>query len=190
MATFNVPENVTVDDFFRTHVPAQFQEITEGVDLSSMDGLEFTLQFDIEGKKYCLKITGGAELEMIEGGVEKPVLALSLSEPDWRDAVTGKVEGTFDRFIDPLQIADPTRYNALLSTKGTLHVVLRGGNGSTTKASLVFNAAAQPQVTMTLVLSDWEALQNKEVAGPMLFMSGKLKADGDMMFLMALQQLL
>jgi len=190
MPAFNVPETVTVDDFFRTHVPAQFKEITEGVDLASMDGLEFTLQFDIEGKKYCLRITGGTELEMIQGGVEKPVLALSLSESHWRDAVTGKVEGTFDRFIDPMQIADPTRYKTLLSTKGTLHVVLKGDDGSTTQASLVFNAAAKPQVTMTLALSDWVALQNKEVPGPMLFMSGKLKADGDMMFLMALQQLL
>jgi putative sterol carrier protein len=190
MTVFNVPEDVTVEDFFSTHVPAQFKEITEGADLSSMDGLEFTLQFDIEGKIYCLKITNGTDLEMIEGGTEKPVLALSLSESDWRNAVTGKVEGTFDRFIDPMQIADPTRYNALLSTKGTLHVVLQGGNGSTTKASLVFNAAAQPQVTMTLALSDWVSLQNKEAVGTQLFMSGKLKADGDMMFLMALQQLL
>ena len=47
MATFNVPEDVSVDDFFKTHVPEQYQKITEGVDLSSMAGLEFTLQFDI-----------------------------------------------------------------------------------------------------------------------------------------------
>ena len=190
MATFTVPEGVTVEDFFRTHVPAQFKEITEGVDLSSMDGLEFTLQFDVEGKKHCLKITNGTELEMIEGGVEKPVLALSLSESDWRNAVTGKVQGTFDRFIDPMQIADKTRYNTLLSTKGTLHVVLEGDNGSTTKASLVFNGEAKPEVTMTLALADWVDLQNKEVVGTQLFMNGKLKADGDMMFLMTLQQLL
>ena len=190
MVTFNVPEDVSVDDFFKIHVPDQFNKITEGVDLSSMTGLEFTLQFDIEGKKYCLKITNGTELEIIEGGVQSPVFALSLSESDWRDAVTGRVQGTFERFIDPMQIADKTRYNKLLATKGTMHVVLEGDNSATTKASLIFNAEAQPEVTITLALSDWVAMQNKEVAGTQLFMSGKLKPQGDMMFLMSLEQLL
>lgn len=48
MATFTAPEDVSVEGFFRTRVPARFKEITTGVDLSSVDGLGFTLQFDRE----------------------------------------------------------------------------------------------------------------------------------------------
>lgn len=190
MAGFNVPENVSVEDFFKNHVPKQFKEMTAGVDLSALSGKAFTLQFDVAGKKYCLNIQGGADVQVLEGGVDKPVLALQMSESDWRDAVTGKLAGVIDRFIDPGQVADKQRYGTLLATNGTMTVELKKPDGSTMPIAMAFNGAGQPAVTIKLSLEDWVAMQNKQVDGQTLVMSGKMQFEGDMMFLMSLQQLI
>jgi putative sterol carrier protein len=190
MARFDIPENIKVEDFYTNYLPKQFKELTSGVEMSAMAGKEFTLQFTIEGKKYCLKITNGKELEVIEGGIDKPMLTLSLSESDWRAAVTSRIEGILDRFTDTTQIADTARYNKLLSTKGTLNVELTKDDGTIMPIAMIFNGEEKPLVTIKLALSDWVAMQRGEVNGQVLFMSGKMKATGDMMFLMSLQQLI
>ncbi len=190
MAQFSVPEDIGVKDFFNDHVPQQFEEIMSETDMSAMADKEFTLQFDVGGKKYCLRITNGKELEIVEGGIDKPVLSLTLSESDWRDSVTGKVEGVIDQFTDPSQIADPTRYSKLVSTKGAMDLVLKKDDGSTMPITMVFNGTDKPQVSLSLALSDWVAMQKKEVNGQALFMNGRMQTKGDLMFLMNLQSLI
>ena len=190
MATFQVPATVEVDEFYRKILPAQFKELSAGVDFSAMAGKEFTLQFNIGGRKYCLRIVGGGDLEVIEGGIDKPMLTLVLSESDWRDSVTGRIEGILDRFTDTSQVADTARYQRLLSTRGTLNVELARGDGPVMPIAMIFNGQEKPAVSMRLALSDWVAMQRKEVNGQTLFMSGKMKATGDMMFLLSLQELI
>lgn len=189
MPAFNVPDDVTVEDFYKNYVPRQFEQITESLDVSAMEGKEFTLQFDIGDKKYCLRVTSGKNLEVIEGGIESPMLALALSESDWRDAVTGKLEGLLDRFTGPGQVSDTQRYNRLLATKGTLYLELTKDDGTVMPITMRFNGQDKPSVTMRLSLADWVAMQKKQVNGQVLFMSGRMKATGDMVFLMSLQQL-
>ncbi|MDD5712698.1 MAG: SCP2 sterol-binding domain-containing protein [Smithellaceae bacterium] len=190
MAQFNVPEDIGVADFFTNYVPKQFEELTAGVDLSSMAGKVFSLQFNVAGEKYCLNIKDGKELEIVAGGIDKPVLSLAMSEKDWRDSITGKIEAGIDRFTDPAQIADPDLYKNICSTKGTLSLELRKPDGSVMPLTMVFNGESSPTVQMNLDMPDWVAMQKKETNGPALFMGGKLKFQGDMMFLMALQRLL
>ncbi len=190
MVRFTVSEDVGVHDFFTKIVPEQFQEISGQTDLSMMAGKEFTLQFHVDDLIYCLRVQDGKDLEIVEGGIEKPMIALKVSEADWRDAVTGKTEGVIDRFTDPAQVADLDRYNKLLATKGTLHLELRRETGDIMLADLVFNGEATPEVTIKLAMSDWVDMQNGETNGQVLFMSGKMQAQGDMMFLMSLQTLM
>jgi len=190
MSRFTVSEDVSVHDFFTKFVPEQFRQIAAETDLSAMAGRQFTLQFQVDGKRYCLRVQGGKDLEIVEGGIDKPMLELKVSEADWRDAVTGKSQGVIDRFTDPAQAADLDRYNRLLVTKGTLHLELKKPDGSVLPVDLVFNGEAKPEVTIKLAMSDWVAMQNGEVNGQILFMSGKLQAQGDMVFLISLQALL
>jgi len=190
MALFNVPANVKVDDFFKTYVPKQFSELTKGVDLSGMAGKELTVQFDIDGKKYCLKIKDGKNLTVIPGGIDKPVLCVALNEADWRAAVTGQMEGVIDRFADPAQAANPDILNTMLSTKGCLKVELKKPDGNLMPFSMVFNGETQPCGTIKLSLDNWRAMQKKETNGQNLFMAGQMQIDGDMMFLMSLNALL
>jgi len=190
MALFKVPKDVSVDDFFKSHVPKQFAEMTKSADMSAMAGKEFTVQFDVSGKKYGLRIKDGKSLNVIAGGMDKPMLGLKLNEPDWRDTVTGKTEGIIDRFTDPSQAADPAMFSNLLSTRGTLHVELRKPDGSVMPFSMTFNGEAQPAATIKLSLSDWVSMQKKETNGQNLFMAGKMQFEGDVVFLMSLNNLL
>lgn len=189
MVEFKVPADVSVKDFFLNYVPKQFNEIVAGADLSAMAGKEFTLQFNIDGQKYCMKIKDGKGLEVIEGGVDKPMLALTLSEKDWRDSITGRVPNAMDQFTDPTQAADITRYEALQRTKGALHLELKKDDGGVLPVTITFNGESSPVVTLKLMMADWIAMQKKETDGQTLFMSGKMNFDGDMVFLMALQSL-
>lgn len=187
MALFNAPKDVKVDDFFKSIVPEQFSEMVKGKDLSVMKGKDFSLQFDVGGKKYCLLIKDGDKLQMVEGGVDKPMLCICMNEPDWRAAVTGQAGGVIDNFSDPGQMTSIDRYNTLLGTKGKLIVDLDNGK---MKFSMIFNGESSPEGTMKLSTEDWVAVQKKETNGQNLFMSGKLSIDGDMMFLMGLNALL
>jgi len=189
MVEFKVPADVSVDDFFKNYVPRQFQETLAAVNVSAMAGKEFTLQFNIEGKKYCLRIKDGKNLEVIPGGMKKAMLSLTIGESFWRDAITGKVPGAMDQFTDPSQVADVHRYNLLQITKGTLKVELTKNDGQVVPMTLTFNGEAAPEVTLKLALSDWLAMQKKETDGQSLFLAGKMQFEGDIAFLMQLQSL-
>ena len=190
MVEFNVPANISVEDFFKVHVPKQFQDALSKVDLAFLAGKAFTLQFDIDAKKYCVKVSGNKNLEIIPGGIDHPMLTLALSEAFWRDAVTGKVAGAMDQFTNPAQMADAKRYDLIQNTKGTLKVEMKLESGQVVPLTIRFNAAAAPETTIKLAMSDWIAMQKKETDGQNLVMAGKMQFDGDVMFLMQLQNLL
>lgn len=190
MATFKVPEDVSVDAFFNEFVPAQFGDLIGGADLSSLKGKEVTLQFNISDKVYCLKITDGTKLEVVKGGIPNAMLTLTISEKDWRDSVTGKIEGLIDQFTDPAQMADARRLSTLMTTKGACTMQLKKADGNTIPVTMTFNGEDKPGVTLNLDLPDWISMQKKETTGQALFMNGKLKFTGDMVLLMKLQTMM
>jgi len=189
MPKFNVPEDVTIEDFFRDFVPKQFEETIGGVDLSFLDDAGFTLSFDIEGKKFGVKVTRDKKMEIVEGGIEKPLLEIKLTEKFWRESVTGKVEGAVDQFTDTSQIS-VERFETLKGTKGTMKAELTKSDGEVVNITLIFNGESAPEVTLRLAMEDWIAMQKKEADGTQLFMAGKIQFSGDMMFLMSLQALM
>lgn len=189
MAKFQVSESIGLNEFFSEYVPANFGSIIAGADVSALSGKELALQYNISGRSYCLKIKDGKTLDVVKGGVEKPTLALSVTEQDWNNSITGKLQGVIDRFIDPAEIADPRRVGTLMTTKGTLNVNLKQGD-NIIPIGMVFNGEEKPEVTINLDLQDWIAMQKKETTGQALFMNGKIKFTGDMVLLMKLQTLM
>jgi putative sterol carrier protein len=189
MANVNVPSDVSVSDFFEKHVPVQFKEIVTSGHLSSLAGKEISLQYNLNDQKYCLKIKNGTELEVVKGDIDNPLLTLALSDQVFLDSVNGKLAGTFDRFTDPAEIANPVMLRNLTETKGTLNLTLKH-DGNSIPATMIFNGEAKPVVDISLELQDWQAMQKKQATGQGLFMNGKLKFTGDMAFLMKLQTLI
>ena len=190
MIRFNVPRNIDIDDFFNEHVRAYFEQNTAKANTLSMKGKEFYLQYGVGDQKYCLHITDGDTLEIIKGGIDHPELSLHMSESDWRDYISGEVDPGLDRFIDPTQLLDPKRFKALREVKGTLILKLNNGGDETIVATVTFNAAETPSATLKIALSDWLAMQSGKKNATMLFMTGKIKAGGNMHFMMKCQGLM
>jgi putative sterol carrier protein len=190
MVDFNVPHDIAIDDFIDTHVTEHFARSTQVADTSAMLGKVFTLQYNVGDAKYCLHIKDGDKLEIVKGGVDAPMLSLYMKESDWRDYISGKVDAGLDRFIDPTQLCDRKRFNTLLDFKGTLTLKLRKDDGEDIVAVVCFNGSDAPSATLKLKISDWNGMQKGKKNGAMLFMSGKIKAGGDMGFVMKCQGLM
>jgi putative sterol carrier protein len=188
-----VSENVTVKEYFEEYVPKLVEEQLAGSPISGMEGTVFTVEFDIKGDQtyvYGITVKDAKDLAVSEGPLENPLIKVELSEDVWRRAVTGKMEGAMDTFTDMGQAASRKRYDALVSTKGTMNVELSLPDGSTADIKVVFNGADSPAVSLKAALEDWAKIQSGELPGPMAFMQGKLKIEGDMSFAMALGNLM
>lgn len=186
-------ENISVKDFFTKEVPKIFEEGIKKVATSELSGTVFHLEFNITGEagaRYCLKIKDGKELEIIEGGVPKPELLVELSEKDFRDSITGKVPGALDQFMNPEQAASKKQMDAVKAIAGTLNLELKKPDGNLFKVKIKFNSADSPSCTIKMDMDDYAKMVKKEVAGPALFMEGKLGFEGDMTFLMQLQSVI
>lgn len=190
MAKFRVPENIGVDEFFTDLVPSQFAEVIADSNMSSLSGKEVALQYTVSDKCYAMKIKDGTQVEVIKGGVANPLMAIALNENDWRDAMTGKLEGVIDRFSDPAQLADTKRLRTLTSTKGKIDINIKREDEEDIPLSIIFNGVQKPYVAIKVGLDDWVSMQNKKVSGTWLFTKGKIKYTGDMVFMLSLQSIL
>ena len=188
MAVF--PKDIKVSDFFKNEVPKVFKEGLGKVNTASLQGTEFSLQFNIPGAgggTYCLKVKDGKDLQIIEGGIDKPVIMIELAEKDFRDSISGEVLGTMYIFMSQEQVANRQKLDAVKGVSGTLNLELTKPDGGVFKIKMVFNGASQPQANLKMILDDYVKMTKKEVDGQSLFMSGKMGFEGDMMFLIQLQ---
>jgi len=186
-------ENISAKDFFTNMVPKLFAEGVKDVDTKDLVGSEFTLQFNVFGAgggNYCLKITDGKNLKVIEGGIPKPNIMIELAEADWREAITGKVPGMMDQFMNPKQAASRTMLDSAKSVAGVFQLELSRSGKPNYKIKMVFNGAGSPQANLKMDMDDYFKMVRKEVDGPSLFMSGKMSFEGDMAFLLQLQGLI
>lgn len=189
----DVPENIGVKEYFEEVVPKMVDEQLAGAPVSGMEGTVFTVQFDVKGDEtnvYGITVKDAKDVEVSAGELDNAMIKVELAEDVWRNAVTGKMEGAMDMFTDMSQSANRGRYDALQSTKGTMNVDMGMPDGSTATLKIVFNGAASPEVTFKVALEDWAKMQSGELAGPMAFMQGKLKIEGDMPFAMSLGNLM
>jgi putative sterol carrier protein len=113
----------------------------------------------------------------------------ALSGPQ-RDAIIGEVFRRMEAHFKPSSAAG---VEAVIHWKisgrsdaGLDHyeVVLRDGSCTSSKAP-----QREPRVTLTLDGVDFMRLVTGNAAGPMLFMSGKLKIEGDLMFSTQIQSM-
>lgn len=185
----DVKDNVTVKEYFEEVVPELFKEQLGGKTTTGMDGTLFTIQFDIDGQMYGLKLADAKDLEVAAGVIDAPIIKVALSEDLWRQAVTGKLAGAMDMFTDMGSMANRRSYDNLSSAKGTMLLDL-DANGTPVNISVCFNGSESPKCTFKAAVEDWGKISTGEIPGPMAFMQGKLKIDGDMPFAMSLSNLM
>ncbi|MEJ5187181.1 MAG: SCP2 sterol-binding domain-containing protein [Candidatus Geothermincolales bacterium] len=185
-----VREDISVKEYFEEVVPKMFEEEISKVSIGGMEGTEFTVEFDVDGQAYSLIVKDAKELQVKEGKLDSPMVRVVLTEDVWRKAITGKMPGAVDMFTEMGQLANRKRYDTLKDTKGTMNLELSLPDGTTAQIKVVFNNADSPAVTFKTALEDWVKIASGELPGPMAFMQGKLKLEGDMTFAMSLGNLL
>ena len=186
----DVPEDVSVKQYFEEYVPKIFEEQVSG-GIMGMEGTELGVQFDItngDTQTYSLIVKDAKDIEIKDGPIDNPIATLKLSEGVWRAAITGKMEGATDMFTDVSQM-NKARYDQLKAVKGTLILRLGMPDGSEAGIEAKLNGADSPSTTFICSVEDWVALSKGDLAGPTAFMSGKLKIEGDMPFAMSLASL-
>lgn len=187
---FDAPENVTVEEFFKEYLLNKLMEVRETADLSWLAGKEFTANYEVNGSRYGMSIKDGTDLEVVDGGIDQAMLEIKMSENFWRDMATGKIESGMDSYILPGgSDADKDRYNALQDIRGTLKINMEVGS-EVEEISMVLNGDSQPEAKITIALEDFVSINKGETDGPSMVMNGKLKIDGDIAFLLSVQEML
>ena len=185
----NVKDNVTVKEYFEEVVPELFKEQLGGKTTTGMDGTLFSIQFNIDSLTYSLKVADARDLEVVAGAIDTPMIKVALPEDIWRQAVTGKLAGAMDMFTDMGSMANRRSYDNLKSAKGMMTLDL-DANGTPVNIGVCFNGSDSPKCTFKAAVEDWGKISTGEIPGPMAFMQGKLKIDGDMPFAMSLSNLM
>ena len=109
-------------------------------------------------------------------GVMRPVVADLLDGTGW---LNGHV--FYDRHG---RNPDHTFSAAARALKGTMVLHLTRPDGDPLEMEMCFNGAATPKTEMTVALADRIAMDEGRMNGQEAFMTGKIKVQGDMGFLM------
>lgn len=181
-------EDITVKKYFEETVPEVFGGLFAGAPIKGMEGTEFTLQFNVTGEGgglYGITAKNGKDISVTPGRLSAPLIEVEVAERDWRDTVTGKVEGVMDMFMRP-EMASRKYFDVLKETKGMLVLALTKPDGGLFQSKITFNGAGAPSTTIKMKVSDYAAMNRGEINGPSAFMAGKMKIEGDMGFAMKL----
>jgi putative sterol carrier protein len=191
MNPYSVPQDVSVDDFFKQYVPLGFRMWTQAHPIEGMEGTEFTMQYRIAGEgggTYGIRVKDGTELEILEGEMDHAMLSIEISEEDWRDTVTGKFGGT-EEWMQSQERPSKERLETLRGIQGTLELELERPDGGVLESKITFNMVDTPKVLLKMKLDDYVAMQKGELRGQEAFLSGRMRVQGDMAFLMRLDTL-
>ena len=182
-----VPEDVTPDQFFQQLMPMGFAaQVEAGTPVPQ----EFTMRYRLTG-------AGGGEwlvtikdrkMESRKGGGEAN-LGFALSVDDWRDAVLGRDGASLAVILPQSRPGRPDNSARAKQLKGTMALELAREGKDPMRIEMTFNDAATPRTGMKAKLTDYVAMQEGRLNGQEAFMTGKLKIEGDMGFLMQIAAL-
>lgn len=181
----DVNDDVSVKEYFEELVPKIFAEQLEKSTVMGMEGTVAKLMFKIKNEEahvYTMVVNDAKDLEVVAGPVDDPLLTIELDESTWREAVTGKLGGAMDMFMDMGQMANRSRYDKVRAVKGTLLLDLERPGGSNISIKISFCGAETPQATFITSLDNWVQISTGQMPGVTAFMGGKLKIEGDMPF--------
>jgi putative sterol carrier protein len=182
-----VPENVTPEQFFEQFLPMGFAAQTAAGGNTPQD---FTLQYHLTGSgggDWLVTIAGG-QMTAKKGSGEAN-LAFTLSADDWRDAVLGRNGATIALILPQNRPGRPDNSARARALKGTMALELSRDGAEPYRQEMCFNGGTTPRSLMKMKLADYLAMQEGRLNGQEAFMTGKLKIEGDLGFLMQLATL-
>ena len=183
-----LPEDVTPEQFFEQMLPMGFAaQAQQGGDGAPR---EATMQYHLTGPgggDWTLVISGG-EMKASKGSTDANV-TFTVSVDDWRDAVLGRDGATLGLILPQPRPGRPDNSARALALKGTMGLELSRDSKDPFKVEMCFNNAAAPKTVVKMKLAEFVDMQTGKLNGQEAFMTGKLKVEGDLGFLMQIGQM-
>jgi hypothetical protein len=177
-----MPEStMQMQEYLESYIPSVIERFLAEKPVPQMEGTSFTTQVTVEGERsftFGIKINDAREIKVEPGGLENPMLSVSLTEDVFKP-VTSQVT----------QMVGRKQFDEIAKAKGTLTIEAVMPGEWVLPIKLTFNGASDPKATMRGPAEVILKVMTGELNGPQAFMGGQMKIDGDMMFLMSLSSL-
>lgn len=174
-----------IKTYFEQELPQAFAASVAANPPQDLEGAEFLLVYDLDGEKYGLRVTNGTNLEVLAGGLENPQIYVTLS----KEAVTDIAENRVKVNNPVIDYNTRKRLDKIKSLKGLFQMALTKEDGSLFESSTVFNGVSEPAVKIKAKANDYAAVTEGKLNSQMAFLTGKVKFEGSMPFLMVLSTL-
>jgi hypothetical protein len=182
-----VPENVTPEQFFEQLLPLGFA--AQAAESGSAPG-DFAIQFVVQGEgggEWVAKIADGKMA--VSKGRGEANLSVNIGLDDWRDAVLQRNGAALSLILPPQRPGRPDNSARAKQLKGTMGLELSRPERDPFRVEMCFNNSGAPKTTIKMTIADYVSMAEGKLNGQQAFMSGKLKVEGDMGFLMQIAAL-
>jgi len=181
------PDDVTPEQFFEQLMPLGFQAQRDAGGAVPPD---FTMQYVLTGTgggEWAVSVTGG-QLSTTKGRHDA-VITFTLSIDDWRDAVLGRNGAAISLLLPQSRPGRPDNSARVKQMKGTVAQELAREGAEPFKLEMCFNGGAAPRTVLKMKLPDFVAMGEGRLNGQEAFMTGRLRIEGDMAFMMQIAAL-
>ena len=177
-----VSEDVTPDQFFEQLLPSGFEAQKETGAAVPQD---FNMQYVLTGTgggEWAVSIKDGAMTA--RKGRQDAAITVTLSTDDWRDAVLGRNGAALSILLPQNRPGRPDNSARVKQMKGTVAQELSRDGMDPFKLEMCFGGSAAPRTVLKMKLADFVAMQEGRLNGQEAFMTGRLRIEGDMAFMM------
>lgn len=147
---------------------------------------ELRLTLDISGNLYSYVIKDGVNFDVKEGGIDNPTVRISFSMESMSKMLDMK---NVDMLIGMQRQLTRQKFDVLSGLKGTSVFQIANSDGTISEITATFNDTQNPKSILKLSLENANLINSGKESPINLFMSGKMKIEGDMAFAMKLQPL-
>ncbi|MBN1471982.1 MAG: SCP2 sterol-binding domain-containing protein [Syntrophaceae bacterium] len=151
-----------------------------------LKGTELRLTLDISGGIYSYTIKDGVNFEVKEGAIENPQVYVSFPLESMSKMADMK---NIDMLIGLQKQLSRKKFDLLCDLKGTSVFRIKHSDDTTSEITATFNGTDKPRVVLRLSMEDANLISSGKDSPVNLFMSGRMKIEGDMAFAMKTQPL-
>ena len=177
-----VSDDVTPQQFFEQLLPTGFDAQREAGAPVPQD---FTMQYVLSGEgggEWAVTIADGRMSS--RQGRHDAAITITIAADDWRDAVLGRNGAALSILLPQSRPGRPDNSSRVKQMKGTVAQELSREGMDPFRIEMTFGGAATPRTVLKMKLVDAVAMGEGRLNGQEAFMTGRLRIEGDMAFMM------